>query len=125
MARWKVAGAFESPKGEADVTIGPLVTDEGCLDTILVRHGDLPIPRVTVERGEHLCVPEEVDTVVHAWQRVHVPYRHLVELSIIHAKPHRSVGFRDQDHGEGPLCTRGLDIPEVPLPLDHLRDDLP
>jgi len=119
--RWGVL----QTKGDADFAIFPLVTDEGRPITILVRHGDLRIPRVTVERGKHLGVPEEIDTVVHAWQRVHVSYRHLVELSLIHAKPHRSVGFRDRDHGEGPLCARGLDNPEVPFPLHRLRDDLP
>jgi len=52
-------------KGEADLAICPLVTDEGRLVAILVRHGVLPIPRVAVERGKHLGVPEEVYTVVH------------------------------------------------------------
>jgi len=38
--RWGV----RQTKGEADVAICPLVTDEGRLVTIIVRHGDLPTP---------------------------------------------------------------------------------
>jgi len=112
-------------KRKANATIGPLMANEGRLVPVLVRHGDLPIPRVTVEYHKHLGVPEEVDTIIHMWQRVHAPYRHLIGLTVIYAEPHRPVEFRDQDLREGPLGTRGLDDPDVPLSLHLLGDDVP
>jgi len=51
-----VDGPLEGRRGvgqteiKVDITIGPLMTSEGCLVTVLVRHGNLPLPRVAVER---------------------------------------------------------------------------
>jgi len=111
-------------EGKANVTIGPLVANEGRLVPVFVRHGDLTIPRVAVERRKHLGVLEKVNTIVHTLQRVHVQHRYFVELAVIRAEPHRPVGFRDKDDREGPLGTRGLDDAEVPLPLHLLGDDV-
>ena len=57
MARWKVAGELDRPERKADVAIGSLTTKKGRLVAVLVRHRDLPIPRVAVERRKHLGVP--------------------------------------------------------------------
>jgi len=62
-ARWKVSGESDS---RTDAAVDPLVADEGRLFSILVRHWDMPIPRVAVEREELLSVPDELDAVVHA-----------------------------------------------------------
>jgi len=52
---------IRKPENETDVAVGPLVTDEDRLVAVLIHHGDLPLPRVVVERREHLGVPEEFD----------------------------------------------------------------
>ena len=101
------------------------MTNKGRVVEVLVRHRDLPITRVAVKRRKHLGVPEEVNSIVHTWQRTHVPHRHLIELAVMHGKPHCPVAFRYEDHRNGPLGLRGLDHPEVPLTLHLLGDDVP
>jgi len=96
---------IKQTEGKADVAIDPLVANEGRLVPELVRHGDLPLSRVAVERRKHLGVPEKVNAIVHTWQRVHIPHRDLVKSAVIHAEPHRPVGVWDQNHRKGPLGT--------------------
>jgi len=96
----RVDGPLENRRGigqteeKANVTIGPLMANDGRFVPVLVLHGDLSIPQVADERQEHVGVPEEVNTIFHTGQRIHVPHLYLVELAGIHAEPHRPFGFR-------------------------------
>jgi len=92
---------------KADVGIGPLVANESRLVPDLVRQGDLPIPRVAVKRRKHLGVPEEVNTIVHTWQRVHVPYRYLVKSAVIHADRIVPSGFGTRTTGKAHSALEG------------------
>ncbi len=59
---------------------------EGGLVTIARMDRDLPVSRVSIERGEDRGIYLGVDAFVHAWESVGVTHREGVEAAVIDAK---------------------------------------
>ena len=74
-------------------TLKPVMGDKGSLFHVFKSHWDLPVSRVAIKCRKYCHCSQRVKSFVHSRYLLGVPYRHVVQSSVVHTKSERCVGI--------------------------------